>query len=52
MKNTTEQIYTVEFYDSFQGSCLMDVQAKSAAGAMQIVNRLLKRKCAIEAYLY
>lgn len=43
-------MYTVEFYDSYQGSCLMDVEASSEKDAMQIVNDLLKRNCATGAY--
>ena len=42
--------FRVEFYDSFQGTCLMDVQAKTTHEAMLLVNELLKRECAIEAY--
>ena len=48
----TKQTYTVEFFDNFQGMCLMDVEAQSAKQAMRIVNDLLKRNCAIHAYLY
>lgn len=42
--------YTVEFYDSYQGTCLMDVEAKSEKAAMAIVNKLLGRRVAIAAY--
>ena len=42
--------FRVEFYDSFQGTCLMDVQAKTTHEAMLLVNELLKRECATEAY--
>ena len=46
------QLYTVEFYDSYQGSCFMDVMAKSEKDAMKSVNDMLGRNCALGAWLY
>jgi hypothetical protein len=54
MDNTT-QTYTVEFVkycDSYPGTSMMEVEAKSVCDAIRIADRMLKRKCAIAAYIY
>jgi len=42
--------YIVEFYDSYQGVVMMDVEAQSSEAAMNIVDKLLGRRVAIAAY--
>lgn len=43
--------YLVTFYDSYQGTCAMDVEAGSEEAAIDAVNKLLGREVAIAAYI-
>jgi 16S rRNA G966 N2-methylase RsmD len=50
--NKSMTMYNVEFFDSYQGTSSMDVEAKSIHHARILVNRIMGHECAGDVFVY